>query len=328
MFKITAIGEILFDMYPTSKNLGGAPLNFLYHVHKITGCGNMVSRVGHDVLGKKVFDFLYKNKISTRFIQEDHLHPTGVATVLMNENKQPSFVIDADRAYDFIETSEELEQLVKKETDCFYFGTLAQRNEVTRKTIQLLFNKGTEYFYDLNIRDDFFNKEIIELSLRAADVLKVSIEELKLLNDLFLPAPLGNETFDIEKTSAELMEKFNIELLAVTLGSDGSALFSSSEFIRKDGTNGSDGTSGLTEETERRTGKFDYYKPNPVEPVDTLGAGDAFASILCIGYLQRWSLRKINKLANNFAAEICRIKGALPEDEGVYSYIKEKIKND
>lgn len=297
MYNITAIGEILFDMYPTSKNLGGAPLNFLYHVHKIIGSGNMVSRIGCDVLGEKVFDFLGRNRISTEHIQQDHFHPTGATTVVLNDKNEPSFIIDTETAYDFIERTSELERLIKKETDCLYFGSLAQRSEVTRNTIQSLFDKGVKYFCDLNIRQNFFNKEIIEQSLKTTDVLKVSIDELRLLNDL-----LVNDLFDMTKTSAELMEKYNIEILAVTLGSDGSALF--------------------------RNGEFDYYKSKPFEAIDTLGAGDAFASVLCIGYLRRWSLRKINKLANHFAAEICKIPGAMPENDDIYDFIKEKITDD
>jgi len=223
--KITAIGEILFDIYNGTERLGGAPLNFLYHVHKITGEGNMVSRVGSDALGKKALSFLDKNNISTRFIQEDHLHPTGIAAVLTDENKQPSFVIEAERAYDYIEMTSDLERLVKKETDCFYFGTLAQRSKTTRKTIQSFLNEGAKYFCDLNIRENFYNKEVIELSLKPTDVLKINLDELKLLNDLFL-----NGLFDMKKVSEEIMKKFDIEILAVTLGSNGSVIFSSYRF--------------------------------------------------------------------------------------------------
>jgi fructokinase len=297
MSRITAIGEILFDVYPTTKNLGGAPLNFLYHVNKITGEGNIISRVGCDVLGKNALGFLDKNNISTNYVQLDHLHPTGIATVLFDGNKQPLFLIDNERAYDYIEPTPELVDVVQRETDCFYFGTLAQRNVVSRKTIQFLLNKGVKYFHDLNIRDNFFNKEVIEQSLKAADLVKVNSDELKLLNNLFL-----NADFEINKTSKDIMEKFGIEFIAATQGSDGSVLF--------------------------RNNEVEYYKPDPVDIVDSVGAGDAFSAILCIGYLQRWSLRKINKLANFFAAEICKVKGALPEDDEVYDLIKEKIKDE
>ena len=297
MKKITAIGEILFDVYPNKKILGGAPMNFLYHIFKLIGQGNIVSRVGRDVLGKKIRSFLFNNNIPTKFIQKDQLHPTGIATVKFDNINQPLFIIDTDRAYDYIELTPELERIVKEETECFYFGTLAQRNEVSRKTIQSLFNKGAKYFYDLNIRENFFNKEVIEQSLKAADVMKANLDELRLLNGLFL-----TEKFEMNKASEEIIKKFNIGIAAVTLGSEGSVLF--------------------------KDGEHDYYKPEPVETVDSVGAGDAFASILCIGYLEKWSLKKINRLANNFASEICKIKGALPENDVIYDLIKEKIKND
>jgi fructokinase len=186
---------------------------------------------------------------------------------------------------------------MKEETDCFYFGTLAQRSEVSRKTIQSFFNKGAKYFFDLNLRQNFFNKEVIDLSLKTADVLKVNLDELKTLNELFL-----NKPFETNKVSEEVMKKFKIEMLAVTLGSEGSALFKNDE--------------------------VDYYKPDPVDIIDTVGAGDAFASILCIGFLQKWNLKKVNKLANNFATEICRLKGALPADDAVYDFIKEEVRDD
>jgi fructokinase len=297
MKRITAIGEILFDVYTDKKILGGAPMNFLYHIHKMAGNGNIVSRIGTDALGKRALSFLGRNKISTKFIQEDPFHPTGIAKVLIDENRQPSFIIETERAYDYIELTSELEKLIREETDCFYFGTLAQRSEVSRKTIQSLFHKGAKYFFDLNLRQNFFNKEVIDLSLKTADVLKVNLDELQTLNNLFL-----NKPFEMNKVSGEIMKKFEIEMLAVTLGSEGSALF--------------------------KNGEHDYYRPNTVEAVDSVGAGDAFASILCIGYLEKWSLKKTNKLANNFASEICKTKGALPESGSIYDVIKEKIKED
>ena len=103
MVKITAIGEILYDVYPETKNLGGAPLNFLYHVYKLIGKGNIISRVGNDVLGKHALDFLENSGINIGFVQIDHLHPTGITTVTLDEKKVPSFRIDDGRAYDFIE---------------------------------------------------------------------------------------------------------------------------------------------------------------------------------------------------------------------------------
>jgi fructokinase len=294
MEKITAIGEILFDIYPETKNLGGAPLNFLYHVLKLTGEGNIISCVGNDVLGNNVIEFLKSSGISTSYIQIDHLHPTGVANVKLNKNKVPTFRIDENRAYDFIEITDKINQLINKKTGCLYFGSLAQRNKVTRDTIKNLFGKKIKYFCDLNIRQKFYTKEIISKSLLNADALKINIDELKLINKL-----LFGDRFSLEKTAKKVLEKFNIELLAVTKGKDGSTLFTKNE--------------------------TDDYKTTLSGIVDTLGAGDAFAAVFCIGYLRKWKLNKINKLANDFASEICKIKGALPKTDKVYSKIKVKM---
>ncbi len=294
---VTAIGEIVFDVYPTSKALGGAPINFLYHVFKLTGQGTIVSRVGHDVLGENVRRFLISNGISIEFIQQDHKHPTGITNVTLDEQKVPSFSIDSDRAYDFIENTSELQTLIENETDFLYFGSLAQRSEVSRNTIQSLFGKGIKYFCDLNIRQNFYTKEILIRSIKSADVLKVNIDELELLNKLLV----GNE-FDVMQTSFELMSKYNIDLMAITKGAGGATLI--------------------------KDEKTDHYKLEAKEVADTLGAGDAFASILCVGYLYNWQLPLINKTANEFAAEICKIKGALPEDDSLYEKIKKKISDE
>jgi len=297
MEKITAIGEILYDVYPETKNLGGAPLNFLYHVYKLTGNGNIISRVGNDVLGKNATDFLENSGINTDYIQIDHLHPTGVTTVTLDDKKVPSFRIDEGRAFDFIEGTSEIENLVEKETDCLYFGSLAQRNEASRKTIQKLWKKKIKYFCDLNLRQNFYTEEIITRSIRSANVLKINIDELKLINQIIF-----KKEYSFETSTEDLINNFNIELLAVTKGANGSTLFC------KD--------------------KTDDCGNIPGEVVDTLGAGDSFASILCIGYLREWEPSKINRLANEFASEICKIEGALPKTDEVYSRIKKKMNSE
>ena len=297
MNRVTAIGEILFDIYPTTKKLGGAPLNFLYHIFKLTGQGNIVSRIGKDILGSSIFEFLNNIKMPAEFIQVDHLHPTGVASVTLNEKSEPTFTIDEDRAYDFIEKTRSVEKLINEGTDCLYFGTLAQRSEVSRATIQSLFNKKIKYFCDLNIRQEFYSKEIIEASLKTANILKLSVGELKLLNDIFIKVD-----FETEKISKLIITEFDLDYLAVTLGGEGSLI------LKKDEVN--------------------HYKSKPVEIIDTVGAGDAFAAIFCIGCLQSWKLDKINKLANDFASELCKINGALPKSDEIYEMMRKKIENE
>ena len=297
MEKINAIGEILFDVYPETKNLGGAPFNFLFHIHKLTSRGSIISRVGFDVLGNKALNFLKNNGLETKYIQVDHLHPTGVTTVNLDENKVPSFNIDEERAYDYIEMNDEIYRLINEETDCLYFGLLAQRSEISKSTIHNLLGGKIKYFCDLNIRQNFFSNNTITKSLTAADVLKLNLDELKLINDL-----LFNEKFNIDTCVKRVMENFDIELIAITKGAEGSTLFNNKE--------------------------KDDYRMISSAVVDTLGAGDAFAAIFCLGYIRNWNLAKINTLANEFANHICQIKGALPEKNEVYDMIKEKFKNE
>ncbi len=296
MSKIAAFGEILFDIYANSKSLGGAPLNFIYHINKLTGSGTIISRVGKDQLGKEATNFLISKGLLTKAIQLDNEHKTGAANITLDEKGVPTFIIEQNRAYDFININEDEAVEILKDIDCLYFGTLAQRNDVSRNSLRLLFNKPIKYFCDINIRQKFYTKEILEDCLSAADIVKLNLDELKLMDELFM----GGE-FDVHNGSKKLMEKFNIEMLAVTKGTEGSSLF--------------------------RGDETDSNKPEQGSVVDTVGAGDAFASILCLGYLNNWELKKINKLANEFAGKICMIEGALPKDDKIYIRFRQELQN-
>lgn len=296
MPSITSIGEILFDIYDSEKKLGGAPFNFIYHVIRLTGEGNFVSKIGEDKLGEEIISFLKGKNFPTEYLQVDKKYPTGKAIANLDENKMPSWVIEENTAYDFIEQTGELDVLIDN-SDCIYFGTLAQRNDKSRKTIQSLFDRNVKYFCDLNIRQKFYSISILESALSAADVLKLNEDELKLVYSSFF-----KKQFDFEKSSQEILSEFNIDLLCVTRGGDGSGLF--------------------------KHGQSDFYSLKVDNVVDTVGAGDAFAAMLCIGYMEGWNLERLNSFAAEFAAEIVKVKGALPEDNDVYKNFKEKIKND
>lgn len=283
---IVSIGEILFDVYDKEKKIGGAPFNFIYHIIKLSGSGNFISRIGNDGNGKEIVDFFKERKISNEYVQIDPEHPTGKATANLNENKIPNWVIEENCAYDFIELTNNVDDLVTN-SDCLYFGSLAQRNNVSRQTIQSLFNKDLKFFCDLNIRQKFYTKEIIENSMKISDVLKINEDELILLNNLFL-----KEKYNLERSVLKLKELFRVDMICVTKGESGSYLF--------------------------KDDKADYCKASVENPVDTVGAGDAFAAILCIGYLNKLSLKELNKTANDFAGEIVKITGALPDDDSIY----------
>ena len=291
---ITSVGEILFDIYPNHKKLGGAPLNFIYHIKKLTDGGNIISRVGKDVLGNKIIDELKHSGISSDFIQTDKLHPTGMAIVSLNENGEPNFKIEKDCAYDFIELNDENKNLINIDTDCLYLGTLAQRSETSRKTIQEFFNRGIKYFADINLRQNFYNEEILSATLTASDFIKVNYEEMHVLNELFVQGE-----YSTEHVARELMERFNLNMIAVTRGADGSSIF--------------------------ENGKRYDYSAVESKVVDTTGAGDAFASILCLGYLSGLEIPIINKLANDFASDVCRFEGALPKTDRIYETYREQL---
>lgn len=294
--KITAIGEILFDVYPAQKKLGGAPFNFIYHVWKLTNDGKFISRIGNDNEGKEIIEFLEKQQFDTNFIQIDDSVNTGEVNVQLDENKIPTFEIIKNRAYDFIEHRPELDELMEK-SDLLYFGTLAQRNETSRNTIRTLIQSSKKVFCDINIRQNYYTKEIIHKSLEASNAVKLNADELALINDLLI-----SNDYELKKTANGIIEKYNLELLCVTLGSEGSYLFKSNE--------------------------ESFHKTEVNNIVDTVGAGDAYAAIMSLGYLMNWEIEKTNQLASEFAAEICKIKGAVPEDDNIYNNFIEKIKND
>ena len=289
-----SFGEILFDIYPNSKNLGGAPLNFIYHINNLTGSGRIISRVGNDLLGREALEFLESQGLSAGTIQTDTKHLTGAAMVSLDENGVPAFTIEENRAFDFISIDDDVINLVENETECLYFGTLAQRNKISRTALQSLFNKEIKYFFDVNIRQNFYTEEILFQSLKNANAVKLNLDELKLLHKIFL-----ENDFDLHLSSKLLMKKFSIEMLAVTKGDEGSVLFRGEE--------------------------TDEHKTEVQNVIDTVGAGDAFASIFCIGFLNNWDMKRINKLANKFAAEICLINGALPKNDKIYERYRREI---
>lgn len=294
MKRITAFGEILFDVYPEVKKLGGAPFNFIYHIKKLTGNGNFISRIGNDAAGNEILSLMKSNFISTQFMQVDAQHPTGDAFSNLDENKIPHWKIETDCAYDFIKPDENIRKLINKSTDCLYFGTLAQRSEQSKMTLHSLFGRRIKYFCDLNIRQSFYSKKIIETSLKACNVLKLNDEELKLVNNLFF-----QENFDEINLAKIVSERFKIDLVCITLGPNGAIIY-------KDGAS-------------------NHFKIEVEQVLDTVGAGDAYAAILCLGYLENWEISKINKIASGFAAEIVKIEGALPNDDSFYKEIRTTV---
>lgn len=288
MRKITAIGEILYDIYPEKKRLGGAPFNFIYHIWKITGNANFISSVGDDENGIDILDYLNSAGFNTKYILINKEYPTGTVHVKLREDKTPQFIISSENSGDYLTTNDSINQLIQNQTDLLYFGTFSQRNKISHNTINSLLGKRIKYFCDLNLRHNFYSRDVIETALIASNVVKVNEDELNIISK-----ELYDSGLDLNTLIQKIVQDFAINLLCITRGANGATLITKNE--------------------------LDTYKVNLTNPVDTLGAGDAYAAILCLGYLNNLPLKEINKLANRFASEICMVDGALPSDDSIYS---------
>jgi len=214
----------------------------------------------------------------------------------VDKNGNPTFDIIPNCAYDFLDLNPKISNLIKSDTSLLYFGTLAQRSTVSRKTIQSILRKNIKYFCDINLRANYYSKEILDDCFKKVNVIKLNEDELKIVSGLFLKG-----TFELQSSAEELRRKFEIDLLSITL-SEGGALL-----IDKFSVN--------------------EYKYSIKKVIDTVGVGDAYSAILCLGYLNKMPIDRINFLANKFAASICGIKGAIPHSDEIYNNFKEEMKN-
>ena len=279
---IVGIGEILWDILPSGKVIGGAPANFAYHVQELGESSLVVSCVGNDELGREIIARLENMDISTEFLYVDNKHLTGASSVKINKEGKPSYIIMEGVAWDYIPTSTLLCELASKSA-AVCFGTIAQRSELSRLTIQKflgLMEQETIRVFDINLRQNFYSEEIIKSSLNLANVLKLNENELSVVKKLLKLS--GDE----KKILNELSKKYSLNLIALTKGSEGSILF-------KEGI----------------ISKHDGYRIN-VE--DTVGAGDAFVAALVTGLLKGYKLDDLHKKANRIASYICSKYGATP----------------
>jgi fructokinase len=282
-YRIASIGELLWDVFPGGAEIGGAPGNFAYHAQAIGGEAIVVSAVGNDERGKGIIDRFRAMSLTTRYIIMDREHPTGTVTVVVDDEGRPSYTIHEKVAWDFIPRTPQLAQLATN-IDAVCFGSLGQRAEVSRDTIQWFVKNSSLKalrIFDVTLRQSFYSWDAIEFSLRVANTLKLNEEELKSLAEFF--ALNGDEPALIKKIAA----KFDIRLVAYTRGDRGSLLYAGGE---------------ISDHPGYRTAV-----------VDTVGAGDAFTAALVIGMLLGKKLDIINDAANRLASFVCSRRGATPE---------------
>ena len=226
-FRVAGIGELLWDRFPDGDRLGGAPANFAFHAGQLGATARIVSRVGRDADGDRLVDSLAQRNLVTEFIQRDGSYPTGTVRVALNRG-QPSYGIESPVAWDFIELTGGLKNLATC-LDAVCFGTLAQRNPASRRSIQefiRLCPKETLRLFDINLRQDFYIRETIEFGLSHASALKLNGDELREIALFF-----GWQT-ESDETPARLFKLFPLDWIAVTHGADGCEIRSRDEFAR------------------------------------------------------------------------------------------------
>ena len=208
---IVGIGEILWDMLPSGRQLGGAVTNFAYHAQALGGEGIVASCIGDDALGREIVSRLVGLGMITRFLAVDAAHPTGTVDVTLDAKGSPTFIIRENVAWDFIPASDALLELAGR-ADVVCFGSLAQRSPVSRATIQR-FTAATRpdclRIFDINLRQTYYSAEVIRESLALADVLKLNDAELPVLRDMFdLPA-------DEPDAMRQIIGRFDLRLIAL-----------------------------------------------------------------------------------------------------------------
>jgi len=282
-YKVVGLGEILWDMLPNGKQLGGAPANFAYISSLLGNEGIVASRVGNDSLGSESVHRLAALGVTTEFIQRDAAHPTGTVQVEIDHAGQPKFEIAENVAWDFLEWTADWQKLAT-EADAICFGSLAQRAVASRSTIRHfleIVRKEAVRIFDVNLRQAFFSKEVLTESMRVADIVKLNHEELPRIMQLF-----GLEHRDEMTSATALMNLYQLKLVCVTRGFRGSLLIS---------------RQGLNE-----------HPGYTIKVADAIGAGDAFTAGLVHEYLRDSSLLEMNETANRAGAWVASQVGAMP----------------
>lgn len=240
---LICFGEVLWDVLPTEKIAGGAPMNVAYHANNLGLSAKMISRVGADELGKELINFLNGKGVSTQFVQTDPMFPTGIVNVSLDAKGSPSYEIVQPVAWDYIQPDETLYDIVKT-ADALVFGSLACRSEQSKNTLLELLELAPLRVFDVNLRHPFFSKSLLETLLSKADFVKMNDEELAIItdwNDI-----KGNETAQMER----LKEKYDLDLILLTKGAKGAACMDDTGYHEHSGF--------------------------PVKVFDTIGSGDAF----------------------------------------------------
>ena len=279
---VVGMGEALWDVLPEGKKIGGAPANFAYHVSQFGLNSRVVSAVGDDKLGMEILDNFREKKLNT--MVEIVPYPTGTVQVELDNEGVPCYDIKEGVAWDNIPYTPALEDLAKH-TTAVCFGSLAQRSVVSRETINRFLDtmpaENTLKIFDINLRQGFYTKEILCNPFRKCNVLKINDEELVTVSRMF-----GYPGIDLQDKCWILLAKYNLKMLILTCGVNGSYVFT--------------------------PGEVSFVETPKVEVADTVGAGDSFTAAFVASILSGLSIGEAHKLAVETSAYVCTQNGAMP----------------
>ena len=280
---IVGMGEALWDVLPEGKKIGGAPANFAYHVSQFGLPSCVVSAVGMDILGNEIVENLTSKGLNQQIAKVPY--PTGTVQVEIDQAGIPQYDIKENVAWDNIPFTPQLESLARV-TRAFCFGSLAQRNVVSRDTINRFLDTMPKrddslVVFDVNLRQGFYNKDILCNSMRKCNILKINDEELVTVSRMF-----GYPGIDLQDKCWILLGKYNLKMLILTCGTNGSYVFTPGQVS---------------------------FQPTPkVEVADTVGAGDSFTAAFIASILKGKSVEQAHSIAVRTSAFVCTKNGAMP----------------
>lgn len=279
--KIAAFGELLWDLLPTGKVLGGAPANFIYRINSFGDEGTLLSKVGNDKAGREAREVLKRLGVSDENIQTDYEFPTGSVRVKIDEKGNPDFNIITDVAYDHIEINAEMMDAFSQAV-CVCFGTLVQRYGISKNTLRELIHESSDVvkFLDINLRRNCYTATTIEDSLRMTNILKTNDDELLITKEL-----LGLKQDNLKDLALETIEKYNLDILLCTLGSNGAFCLTKEDI-------------------------FHYDPGYQISLGDTVGSGDAFSAGFVHYYMNGYPIEEALQFGNAAGAMVATTTGA------------------
>ncbi|MBQ6432751.1 MAG: carbohydrate kinase [Bacteroidaceae bacterium] len=281
---VVGLGEVLWDVLPEGKKLGGAPANFAYHAGQFLGSDNTIaiSALGEDKLADETIEALREHNLNDLLPRVPY--PTGTVQVTLAEGGIPTYDIKENVAWDNIPFDDDIASIARS-CRAVCFGSLAQRNIVSRTTIQKFLDATPDdclKIFDINLRQQFYTKEIIQESIRRCNILKINDEELVLIGRMF-----GYPGLDIENKCWLILGKYNLDMLVLTCGTNGSYVFT--------------------------PGNVSFQETPKVTVADTVGAGDSFTGSFVGSILGGKSVAEAHRTAVRVSAYVCTQNGAMPE---------------